>query len=80
MMDREESEAWARDNVQLSSAEHTGKYSLTWVARLDVDGLVFERRARGDGRKRDSLRQRAADAVVSDYLDHLDSVERTARP
>ena len=79
-MDRKDSEAWARNHVQLSSAEHTGKYSLSRVARFDVDGLVVERRARGDGRKRDSLRQRATDAVVSDYLDYLDAVERTAGP
>ena len=80
MTDRNDSEAWARANLELSSAEHTGKSSITWVARLEVDGLAFERRARGEIRRRDSLRQRAADAVVSDYLDYLDSIERAAGP
>ena len=78
MTDRADNEAWARENVHLNSAEHTGKYSLTWVARLNVDGMLFEQRVRGDGRKRESLRQRATDAVVSDYLDYLDSIDRTA--
>ena len=75
--DRHDSEAWARANVQLSSTAHTGKSSITWIARLDVEGLVFEQRARGEVRQRDSLRQRAADAVVSDYLGYLDSIDRT---
>jgi hypothetical protein len=46
--DRADKEAWARENVHLNSAEHTGKYSLTWVARLNVDGMLFEQRVRGD--------------------------------
>lgn len=68
-------EAWARQNVHLFSAGFHGKSSITWIAQIKVEGQVFEHRVAGAIRRRDSLRQRAAEAVVGDYLDWIERTE-----
>jgi len=67
----EDPEAWAREHVRLDAAQVTGKYAITWIARLDVEGLIFEHRERGDFRKRRALRQRATEAVITEFLEWL---------
>jgi hypothetical protein len=71
-----EAEAWAREHVHLFSGEFHGKSAITWIAQLTADGQLFEQRARGEVRNRDSLRQRATDAVVRDYLDWIERTNR----
>jgi hypothetical protein len=65
-------EQWARAHVRLFAAEQHGKAAITWAARIDLDGQVFERRERGDFRRGEALRQRATEAVVRDYLDWVE--------
>jgi hypothetical protein len=69
-----EAEAWAREHVHLFTKDHH-KYGLTWVAQIKAEGLVFEGRATGPGRKRDALRKRATDAAIRDYLDFPERIE-----
>jgi hypothetical protein len=68
-------EAWARENVHLFSAGFHGKSSVTSVAQITAQGQMFEQRARGEVRRRDSLRQRATDAVVRDYVDWIERTD-----
>jgi hypothetical protein len=61
--------AWARTRVRLSPRhDRTGHHGIRWVATLHVDNLLFEHEEFGDYRNRESLRRRASDAVVQDFL------------
>ena len=63
-------ELWARAHVTFAARhDRTGRHGIRWVAEIKVGDLVFEREEFGDHRKRDSLRERASDAVVRDFLD-----------
>jgi hypothetical protein len=60
---------WARTRVTLSPRhDRTGHHGIRWVASLHVDNLLFEHEEFGDYRHRESLRRRASDAVVQDFL------------
>jgi hypothetical protein len=61
-------EAWARESIHWVSRKR-GHFGRSWVAQIRVDGLVFEGQAEGPIEKRDALRKRAAEAVVSDYME-----------
>ena len=66
----ERAEAWAASHVTLQSRhDRTGRYGIRWVATIKIRDLVFEREEFGDLRKGESLRQRASDGVVKDFLD-----------
>lgn len=64
-----DAEAWAKDHVHFVFGPTSGKRGVTWIAQIHRNGLLFERRASGQVGRRESLRRRAANEVVRDYLE-----------
>jgi len=69
-------ESWARSSVRFDATTE-GKTGIIWIARIEAHGQLFERREQGPVGKRDALRARAADAVVSDYLAFAERIGST---
>jgi hypothetical protein len=64
-----DAQAAVRERVHVTCTPR-GKSALVWTARLQADGQVFERRVEGQAlNSQNTLRSRAIDAVVADYLD-----------
>jgi hypothetical protein len=64
-----DAEAWAREHVHFLTGARSGKNKAIWIAQLNTEGQPFERRVTGEIRERETLRTRAANEVVNDYLD-----------
>jgi hypothetical protein len=65
-----DAETWAREHVHVKWTP-VGRTSSRYVARIEVDGLVFEGRSEGESRKRGQER-RAIDEAVAAYLDYIE--------
>jgi hypothetical protein len=65
----QQAEEWAREHVHYLTGAWSGKNKAVWIAQIKADGQLFERRVSGKIVERDTLRARAANDAIADYLD-----------